>query len=778
MKHSILVVLFIIVWSPLFAYKGEYDGIWIQGNWAKSSQSILEIVKPLFENKPVSTRLFSTAINDVKKNYRKDGFYQADVNITPKIYRKRKYIVVSIQEGVKGRVRRIQITGIDSKLSGKLINEWLKLQEISEGKKLISAIDTKLANKLLIGPSLIDKSVRAKASIHSGVEVDFIFIRSKLEDLKAFLLEYLRDLGYLKPVGLGPRITWDSSNKNANVFFRLAPGQIARVKSVKVVGTLDEKWKASIHSMNEGLLNLKQIEELRQRKEKKLLNSGYPEAKVAVEIIELDKGAVRVVYEVDSGLKVFIQDISIRGNERTNLKVILAEIPLKPNKPFSLKDFTETRLRLMKLDVFSSVSPKLNNIFSSSGISHVLEVDVTEKKRYHLELGLGASFEDGPRVKTTFRMRNLFGWAAFFDAHAQVNYPAIFYSLPFIYSEAVKESLLHRFDEEPEWVRPFLYAEGKLILSLSFPKIYPISDKLGSSLRTVIRREIRSSYTLNQFTVVSVTSIRLGPHVTFGPRIEGTYAYFYCTNKTDLNISRCSEGGLRGRARLDSGIVEEISFGGFSNLKLDSLFHDRMRLNLAFKANFSIGSASLRETESFFSKSDQNSVKHVKIDVKGEWKAKLSEKLTSLVTIRFGSIMKLDHDSYVPLFDRFFLGGRTSVRGFHQDEILPADQSPALFDERSLSEGGYYVFSMQSEFIFPLSNKLSIAVFIDIGELLRNITLASFENMAIGVGSGFRYKTNFGEVQVDLAMKLMDGKRFTFQSLGDLFGIYFSLNLD
>jgi outer membrane protein assembly complex protein YaeT len=101
----------------------------------------------------------------------------------------------------------------------------------------------------------------------------------------------------------------------------------------------------------------------------------------------------------------------------------------------------------------------------------------------------------------------------------------------------------------------------------------------------------------------------------------------------------------------------------------------------------------------------------------------------------------------IPIDERFFNGGSTTVRSFAERDLGPHDHDKPI--------GGEFFTVFNAEYIFPIYGELLGAVFFDAGNLLPNSTdpfdhvTAGLEEMRYAVGVGLRYKLPIGPVRLD-----------------------------
>jgi outer membrane protein insertion porin family len=101
----------------------------------------------------------------------------------------------------------------------------------------------------------------------------------------------------------------------------------------------------------------------------------------------------------------------------------------------------------------------------------------------------------------------------------------------------------------------------------------------------------------------------------------------------------------------------------------------------------------------------------------------------------------------IPIDERFFNGGSTTVRSFGERDLGPHDNGDPI--------GGEFFSVFNVEYTFPLYGELLGAVFFDAGNLLPNAAdpfqhvTAGLDDMRYAVGVGLRYKLPIGPVRLD-----------------------------
>jgi outer membrane protein insertion porin family len=111
----------------------------------------------------------------------------------------------------------------------------------------------------------------------------------------------------------------------------------------------------------------------------------------------------------------------------------------------------------------------------------------------------------------------------------------------------------------------------------------------------------------------------------------------------------------------------------------------------------------------------------------------------------------------VPISERFFAGGDTTVRGFTLDRL----GAPNTLDRNGFPTGGNALVVLNAELRFPLWRSLGAVLFTDAGNVFRQATELALDEIRGSVGFGLRYRSPIGPVRVDWGFKL---DRHTFVS--------------
>ena len=96
----------------------------------------------------------------------------------------------------------------------------------------------------------------------------------------------------------------------------------------------------------------------------------------------------------------------------------------------------------------------------------------------------------------------------------------------------------------------------------------------------------------------------------------------------------------------------------------------------------------------------------------------------------------------IPIDERFFNGGATTVRSFGERDLGP-------HDPKGNPIGGEFFTVFNIEYTFPIFGELQGAIFTDAGNLLPTSEQPGLNDMRYAVGAGLRYKLPIGPIRLD-----------------------------
>jgi outer membrane protein insertion porin family len=148
-----------------------------------------------------------------------------------------------------------------------------------------------------------------------------------------------------------------------------------------------DKIKSMVTLKKGDIVNSKTLSDNVRAIEEYYREQGYIFAKV--EDVNMSPGGV-LTLTINEGM---LEQIQVKGNEKTKTYVITREMKLKPGQPFNAKDAKLSMQRVYNLGYFQDVNMKLLPGREPNGV--ILETDVVEQKTGTFSIGGGYSSANG-----------------------------------------------------------------------------------------------------------------------------------------------------------------------------------------------------------------------------------------------------------------------------------------------------------------------------------------------------------------------------------------------
>jgi outer membrane protein assembly factor BamA len=724
-------------------------------------------------------------------------------------------LLFRVEEGPRAEVTDVIVQGAKAKDGRMLVAEVLStVALLTPDVGLLQTLDRGDVDDLLSQPTGRGRSQQRPFEV-SDESIELLprpFIGRKPMYIEAAYLEAGRRIadryrsdGFLDVGVKGPFPEFSEDGRSIVVRYHIDEGERVTVGAVRFIDArpcavdtsctsaipfadLTASFGAEI-SLTPGLpASFAVVAQARAALERNLQDRGHPFARVTESVERLvGRPELDVVYTVNPGPRVAIGKVRIKGNAVTQEMVVLDRVTLEGGDIYSATEVERSRQRLAHLGLFSSVSIELFDDDPNAGVRDLLVV-VKERPHFAVEVGAGASVEDGPRAFLAGEVRNIVGLGLGLRGRGQLNYPRAFYD--FLYDPEDPNNPVNRFRrfEDNLLFQYGQFFEGQAVITAELPKVYGMPFDTRLHVDNVVLREIRPAFTLNRFSVLGGIDTQPAAWLHVEPQIEGEISDFACQTllAADEN-DPCGSGIAR---RRDAGYIRQTTYRMVTSVDLrDHPVRPKEGAWLSGVGELGLGSGELRidgaeattTIDSDFLKLTAAAVGYVPLARDFVW----------AVSVRGGNIFGFTSDrgpAYIPLFKRFYLGGTSSIRGFREDELLPADDCrfPAILlapnprpcsddgddivesDERPLprapssaapSLGGTFFVNARSELRIGIIGDLEVGAFVDVGELLDDALAFHPSGLAAGAGVGLRYNTPVGPFAVDLGWKVVDGTR-------------------
>ena len=598
------------------------------------------------------------SIKNIRERYKKAGYLKAEVKTheetnSDESIRKIKFI---IDEGPQSVVHSIQVTG----------------NEIFDEKKVKKQMLTR----------------------EPGFLNDGEFVPETLdEDMEAVRSFYINN-GYLD-TQVNKDVKWSEDKKQVDVSVRVEEKIQTKISSLKITGltVLPEEEARKALQIREGdPLKNPLLHEDERKLASMISEKGYPHVKIKGDIsFSEDKSQAAVSYSVEEGPYTKMGKVYFSGNFRTKNKILLNELEVKPEAPFSLTKMLETQRNIRNMNVFDSVQFKMPGLKEKAD-KVSLFVETEEKKPYFAEVGVGYDTQRKLYAHAKSGDLNLFGlnrkvWVGGevsqigYQTEAGITEPRLFGS-----RTAMTFGLFA--EEKEEFNQEF----GTRLFGASLGFSRKWFEKLNTGL--TFRFEQRS-----QFRHDSEES-------------ETSEIY----NESEFEERRI--------------FVTTPSVGYDSR---DSFIRPRKGIYSALSLDFSQG----------LENSLDNFLKY-RFDTRCYWSP--VQRLTLACYGRLGYIEPFGSSEKVADDQLFFLGGITNVRGF--------DENLLRFKTDGSSLGGQTAVSGSLEARIDLGLNFELTTFYDVGKLSDTFDESDSQEFRSAVGLGLRYITPIGPIGLLYGFKL------------------------
>lgn len=402
-------------------------------------------------------------------------------------------------------------------------------------------------------------------------------------------------------------------------------------------------------------------------------NQGYANVKVSP-LVETDDTThqVHINFKIEQGEPVYFNRILISGNKKTRDKVIRRELAVKEQGKYSMSGIQRSYRNLAYRDYFQSV--EINPVPTEEPNERDLEVKVEEKPTGNFSFGGGFSTDEGAFGQVSLEERNLFGRGQNLKILGRMSGETGLYDLGF--------------------TEPWIFDKP---ISAGF-NIYKLEREFEYFERNAIGLTLRSSYR------------QLWDYTTIG--VELNVEDFEVEN-VETQFTSVTEGDF-----FTASIKPYISY--------DSRNH----YFLPTKGVFSKFSA---QYAGEFLGGDIDYTRYVA--EAGFWMP-LFWKFTGGFHVEGGYLDDRTNGQIDIDWERFYLGGINSVRGFDKYDINASDTGGIIL------RGGEKYLQFNAELIFPIQEEQGVAgvLFYDRGDVYR--TSESFDLAKQYSSAGFELRWN------------------------------------
>lgn len=495
-----------------------------------------------------------------------------------------------------------------------------------------------------------------------------------------------------------------SDPEYVDVEFKLFEGKPYHVNKVSIVGNkklTDDQLLPLLSPLRKGeIYDNVLAKKAKESIEYEYAAMGYADFQcVILRHPDFETHNVDLEFKITEGIPYTVHDVNIKGNKVTKDKVIRRELAVQPGDPVDKTRIEASKSRIMGMGYFKDVKAVTVNA-DEYGTKNV-DFSVEEKNNFEFKIGGGFSDTD-----------SLVGMLSLTNNNFDITDPERWFQGGGQRLRAQAMFGLDRYDFNLDFTEPWLFD-------------IPLRLDVGAYVNNVSyedwdERRIGGKASLNKRVFDDFT------HVIAGYKFEQVRVHNMKSGmseemndqKGDKLVSTASLELLRDTrdSLTDPSIGYEASLMGAISPKV-----------LGCSDNYYRNEAKFSYYYNFFDKA-----------------------IIAHLGAKAGVLGMFNRDNDAPIFERYFLGGGNSLRGFAYRNVSPVD-------DNDKNIGGMSMLLLTGEVTHPIWKFIRGAVFVDAGNVWKNSWSANFAEMNVGIGYGLRMRLPWinAPVQLDLAYPIV-----------------------
>ena len=542
------------------------------------------------------------------------------------------------------------------------------------------------------GNSIKSQKLREIMSLKEGG----IYNPDLLDSDREALTNFYNALGYLSASMEAFQVKHEEGSDKVDISIRVAEGLKTEIATITLAGAnlASETEIRKIINIHPGdAYNEVDLVNARYRIIDFYSSKGFLDVKVEIKR-DIEGQKAFITFQINEGLLVLFGKTIVTGNQQTKYRAIKREFLQQEDMPFNYSLLSRERQKLYKLGLFSDIDMEVLDTYDDK--KDVL-VKLHEGDAGAVELSLGYAEYERYRGILDLSYRNFMGMnrqgSIRFELSSLAKRYVLQYYEPWFLSTTLPFRAFVIGEDRKEInidTRETLYHLIRHSVSAGFEK--KISDVLKSEL-------------YYEFSLVNTYDVK--PDVVLSKEDTGT-----------LVIS-----GLR------LGLIYDTR---------DNQFYPKKGLfsGLTLKVTSPVF---LSETD-FIKLTLYNNIYH-----------EVKKGLVLAASFRGGFAQGYFKTNELPIVERFFLGGRDTVRGYDQDTLGPkgSDGNPI---------GGNAFLMENLEIRTSLGKGLGLVTFLDGGNVWLKTNNIDLKDFKFTTGLGLRYNTPVGPLRIDYGYKLQREK--------------------
>ncbi len=423
---------------------------------------------------------------------------------------------------------------------------------------------------------------------------------------------------------------------------------------------------------------------------------------VVARVPNIERGTMDLEFKIDEGKQFSIEKIEIHGNTKTKDKVIRRELAVSPGETFDMVRVKVSQKRLEGLQYFEKVDARAEDTDVARGKDLVIGVD--EKNTGNISVGAGFSSVD-----------SVVGFAEVSQGNFDLFRPPTFTGAGQKFRLRVQVGT-RRQDYLVSFIEPWFLGR-KLALGvdlyyreLNFQSVDDLYDEIRAGGKVSLTRALGSDFLIGS---VSYTLENVGIDL----------------NKPEVDIP--------------DTILQEEGYSLLSKVGLSLAYDTRNSVTLPNKGQRTelatdIAGGPFGGDRDFY-----------KLELRSAWyfKGLFTGHVLELVG-RSGVAEAYSGTKDVPFYERYYLGGLYTLRGFRYRGISPRE------DGYNEPIGGDTYWFGSAEYSIPIIERFRFALFYDIGNVQAGSYDWNFSNYSDNWGVGLRLNLPIGPLRLDYGVPI------------------------
>ena len=572
-------------------------------------------------------------------------------------------------------------------------NEVTVTYDIAEGEKVYIERIEFVGNEEFDDDDLKELMETSEKGFLSWFTKSGLLDRKMLEFDLHKITSFYHNHGYIQAKTGDPEVTYEEG-QGLTVTIEVIEGPQYGVDEVDIAGDLimdREELLGKLKIRDEDYFNRETVRLDATALRELYANKGFAYAEVDPKVIQNDEArTVDVTYTITKGVEVQFERINISGNDVTRDKVIRRELKAIEGERYNHEALQKGTRKLHRLGFFEEVDVQTEK--GSAEDKMVVNVRVKEQPTGSFSAGAGYSSYDSVMGMVQVTERNLFGYGQKLSLAARLGGRSQQFDIDFT---------------EPWFMdRPIL--AGVNIFKWEREYDTYTKDSLGGSLRFLFPIGIDEDYT------------------------RGVVKYEY----DDADVTEIEDGAATVIQDMAGRTVKSSITLGLQRDSRDHSFNttegSRNRISYEWAGGFLGGDGAFQKVR-ILSGWYFSLFKDTVLHLRGQW---------GWVKERSGGRL--------PLYEKFYLGGIDTVRGFEYADISPRDP------ETGDAIGGEKMMAYTVEYRVPVFKEHGIVgvAFFDTGNAYTEDEGYSFGDMRRAIGAGVRWYSPFGPLRIEYGWKL------------------------